>query len=290
MTLHNPNNIKIHFAGIESAAYLCALKELGVNYALYSAYSFIYKMLFSKNKSISESDKSLLNEMNDSFRHCIQDSGLFSLLFGSRRDLGTKTNVYRWYDALVELTHNYAGNATCVEVDAQSIIGVEECWRMRERMIRDLPNNRIINVFHLQDGQEGLDRLIEFSDYIAIGAPELRANDKFRYIPSLIEYIKNKKENIDIHLLGCTDIAMLSKCKHCTSSDSTTWFRSLRFGDIGQYRVEDLDDNKIADFIGIDKWDRIKSMNRDSTATLCTSIEMYKRKYQLCAGNQDYKC
>ncbi len=38
-------------------------------------------------------------------------------------------------------------------------------WDFRQRMKKDLPNNRIINVFHLEDGMKGLDRMIEFAEY-----------------------------------------------------------------------------------------------------------------------------
>ena len=45
---------------------------------------------------------------------------------------------------------------------------------LRENERNTFPNNRIINVFHKEDGKKGLERLIEFSDYIAISVPELR--------------------------------------------------------------------------------------------------------------------
>ena len=45
--------------------------------------------------------------------------------------------------------------------------------------------NRIINVFHIEDGQKGLDRLIEYSDYIALSVPELRILKKKEYLYTL---------------------------------------------------------------------------------------------------------
>ena len=63
--------------------------------------------------------------------------------------------------------------ATCVEIDCQKVLGVEDAWYFRERMRRRLKNPQI-NVFHFEDGRRGLDRLIDFSSYIALSIPELR--------------------------------------------------------------------------------------------------------------------
>ena len=54
----------------------------------------------------------------------------------------------------------------------------------------ELPDNRIINVFHIEDGMKGLDRLIEFSDYIAVSVPELRILGKKNHTVKLAHYIK----------------------------------------------------------------------------------------------------
>ena len=54
--LHCPDNIKIHYAGAEVQNQFVAVRELGVNYALYTAFPFVERiverMLFgSKAKS-----------------------------------------------------------------------------------------------------------------------------------------------------------------------------------------------------------------------------------------------
>ena len=119
---------------------------------------------------------------------------------------------------------------TVVEVDCQKVLGVEKAWEFREKMKLDLPNNRQINVFHKEDGQKGLDRLIEFSDYIAISVPELRAIGQKSYTEKLANYIKNKKPEIDIHLLGCTENKLLKNLNFCSSADSTSWVSLNKFG------------------------------------------------------------
>ena len=51
---------------------------------------------------------------------------------------------------------------------SQKLLGTDLAWELRKEMRDQLPNNRIINVFHFEDGKYGLDRLIEFAEYIAI--------------------------------------------------------------------------------------------------------------------------
>ena len=79
----------------------------------------------------------------------------------------------------------------------------------------------------------GLDSLIDFSDYIALSIPELRIikpktfREDTRY---LTHYIKNRKPEIDIHLLGCTDVKMIAQNSFCTSADSTSWLSGVKYG------------------------------------------------------------
>lgn len=283
--LHLPDNLKVHFAAAEDLSLAKMLKASGINYALYSAYPFVYKKLFGKG--ISKKDIETIKFINTSMRHTIQDSGLFSLLFGSRQDIATPKNVYKWYDALMEFTIEHEQDVTCVEVDAQSIIGVDEVWRLREKMKNDLPNNRIINVFHVEDGKKGLDRMIEYSDYIAIGSS---VTNKWIGTKPLTEYIKQKKPSIDIHLLGCTTNHVLRQCNYCTSADSTTWLRPLKYGDMQTYSVRFLDEYKVKKIIPTSMFSFINEnvKKKENIATWCTSIEMYKRYFMIYAGNQDY--
>lgn len=209
-------------------------------------------------------------------------------MFGSHAGKKDEHTVNMWYDGLVEFTLEHGSNVTCVEVDCQKILGVEKAWEFRQRIKKDLPNNRIINVFHIEDGKYGLDRLIEFSDYIAISVPELRIANLKNYVPTIAEYIKNKKPEIDIHLLGCTELKLLQRCNFCTSSDSTTWTSSKRYGFLEERHVSEIVTEKIVDFIGQDKYDFVKSYNPKTCDTLCLTVEFLKRKYENTCGNQDY--
>lgn len=294
--LHLPDNIKIHFAGCEVQNQFIGVKELGVSYGLYTAFPFVERMLFGKGKSPIMPLRWMKNPSIDiprycaqSLKHCIQDSGLFTLMFGALKGKHDERMISQWYDKLVEFTLQHSNGATCVEVDCQKVLGVEKAWEFRERMKNDLPNNRIINVFHLEDGQKGLDRLIEFSEYIAISVPELRVFNKKKYVHDLATYIKRRKPNIDIHLLGCTEKAILQECRFCTSADSTTYIAGKRYGFLGGKHISRIQTQKVIDLIGQDSYGALREYNGEMQSNfIALSIEHLKGEYQKCAGNQDY--
>lgn len=283
--LHLPDNIKVHFAGLESKNFITAVSEMGVQYGLYSAFQFVQKKLFGKGTT--ESDVQIMEFLASKMKHVIQDSGLFSLLYGAKSHLADRDTIFKWYDALVEWTLEHGQDFAVVEIDCQDILGTDVAWDLRQKMKRDLPDHRIINVFHLSDGVEGLDRLIEFSDYIAVGSGTPNNSGATMYEVS--SYIKNKKPECDIHLLGCTIPAMLRKCSFCTSSDSIYWKSPLRFGVIGDYHISNLDTEKCRELVGDEVWQNIHTRaNEMSTNAYVAAIEMHKRWYERAAGNQEY--
>lgn len=291
--LHLPKNIKVHYAGQEKANYVAAAHAMGIKYGLYTAFPYVYKRIFGKTTwpfvfmKYMERDTEMPFCINNNMRHTIQDSGLFSLLFGKHTDKGTKSMVHKWYDELIRFTNDHGQDVTCVEVDAQAIIGVDETWALRERMRNELPNNRIINVFHVEDGVNGLDRLIEYSDYIAIGSGAIPWN--VNSVKCVTKYIKNKKHDIDIHLLGCTNLNIMNAVRHqCTSCDSTSWLSTNRFGEIGDYHVKDLDVEKIKNLYSNGAWNELRQYMGDRlTASTIVSCEMYKSLYTKYCGNQN---
>lgn len=284
--LHLPDNIKVHFAGLESKNFITAVSEMGVQYGLYSAFPYVFKKLFGKGTT--NADMQIPHLLCDKMKHVIQDSGLFSLLYGSKSHLAKKDTVFKWYDALVEWTLEHkCTDIACVEIDCQDILGTEIAWDLRRKLKEDLKDYRVINVFHLSDGVEGLDRLIEFSDYIAVGSGTPNNSSATMYEVS--SYIKKKKPQCDIHLLGCTALPTIKKCNYCTSCDSIYWKSPLRFGVIEDYHINDLDTQKCKDLVGLDTWNAIsKHASELSTNAYCASIEMHKRWYEKYAGNQDY--
>lgn len=278
--LHLPDNIKVHFASMENAKHIELMNTMGVQYALYTAFPFLFKKVFKKGTGYKDRTVPIMLEGN--MRHVIQDSGMFSMLYGSKQHLATNDIIYKWYDAYVEWTLEHGQLFTVVELDCQDILGQKVAWELRERLKNDLPNHRVMNVWHYSDGKEGLDKLIDYSDYLGIPS-------KVAYKYELAKYIKKRKPDIDIHLLGCTDVQTIQKCSFCTSCDSISWVTPLMFGFMGNYHIYDMDADKVKNIVGKNVFNRVEELFvKKNVPAYCASIEICKRQYEKYCGNQDY--
>jgi len=293
MIVPNQKNIKVHFAGAEVMNQFYAVEKLGINYSLYTAFPFLERKVLNSKKSplmpchLKGNDYEIPKYVASKSKHCIQDSGLFTLMFGSHKGQKDEKLMNAWYDGLVDFTLNNNNNATCVEVDCQKILGIEKAWEYRERFKKDIPN-RIINVFHKEDGQKGLDRLIEFSDYIAISVPELRFLGQKNSVVQIANYIKNKKPNIDIHLLGCTELKFLKELSFCSSADSTTYIAGKRYGYIKGKHIKNIKKQNVIELVGEEIYNFINVWNNEqNTNFLCLNIYYLNQQYNLYAGSQD---
>ncbi|MCM1528338.1 MAG: hypothetical protein NC091_13990 [Bacteroides sp.] len=239
-----PENVKVHFAGTEQPDFVLCANAAGVKYYLFTVFPFICRKMGIKGFTLIHKTHCFSPDAIASFStHSIMDSGLFTLMFGAEKGDRSEAFLLDWMDALCDFVKTHSIKSTCVEIDCQRILGVEQAWKFRERLREKLPNNRQINVFHLPDGRNGLDRLIEFSDYIAISVPEwrmCRPKDFAKGVHRTACYIKNRKPEIDIHLLGCTDVKLLKNCRFCTSADSTSWLMSVRTNRIKKHHVSTL--------------------------------------------------
>lgn len=293
-------NIKVHFAGSDGEEiFYAALKCANTKYRLFSCYKYIV------NKS-PEDDFTLpaghvIIDQDNNNRHVIQDSGLFTLMFGAGKgQKQTLESLTQWQDKLCKFVNQNKLKCTCVEIDCQKVLGVEEAWYFRRRMKELLPNNRIINVFHYEDGKDGLDKIIDFSDYIAISVPEIRIVKPKSYkkdVCELAKYIKKRKPDIDIHLLGCTEYSLLEKNTFCTSADSTSWLAGVKFGffddgtkkaHIRNFREDIFKEREILIRKALDERNvslKDKTIIYATNASICATI--CKNKYEKICGNQD---
>lgn len=292
-------NVKVHFAGAENVDFAYVMHDAGVNYWLFTVLPFIMDQFDIKWGRITNAKH--LNpwqELPKLGNHVIMDSGLFTLMFGACKDIRPDEAFLRRYkDAICNFvnSNHIDKNIACVECDCQKLLGTDLAWELRIQMRDQIPNT-VINVFHFEDGKYGLDRMIEFSDYMAISVPELRIvkpktykEDTYR----LASYIKNKKPEIDLHLLGCTERALLKRCKFATSADSTTWQQVNRYGGILGYRTSQIKKEKVQE-----GWGNIKCLLTDIGIEPTEKRIYYyyyywmaglllKREYTKAAGNQD---
>lgn len=292
-------NIKVHFAGSDGEEhFFAALRAAETNYRLYSCYKYIAKKPLDADFRLPENH--VIRVQDREQRHVIQDSGLFTLMFGKDRGrVQTRESLTLWQDKLIAFVEQNDLQAACVEIDCQKVLGVDEAWYFRERMRRKL-KNRQINVFHFEDGKRGLDRLIDFSEYIAISVPELRIIKPKTFREDtcyLAHYIKNRKPEIDIHLLGCTDIKMIEQNSFCTSADSTSWLAGVKYGDFDdgtqrahiRYFKKDIFQRRRAKvqavLAGRGIHLRDKTLDYSTNASICATI--CKRRYEQAAGSQN---
>lgn len=305
MIVENQSNIKVHFAGAENLIRSnLILNGAGSKYSLFTIFPFLCDQFNIKhgyqNKGLTYAEVATNNFENS--KHCIQDSGLFSLMFGSYKGEKSEKFIIDWYEKLVETTLTGQYKGTVVEVDCQKVLGVKKAWELRKRMKTDLPNNRQINVFHKEDGQKGLDEMIEFSDYIAISVPELRALKQKNYTERIAYYIKNKKPEIDIHLLGCTENKMLRDLSFCSSADSTSWVSLNKYGwfkyNDGSKTVSIKKSNISRSQLKSEYYDRLEQIFKDSKLKRTESLMYYHacdlfqlefliKQYSIYAGSQD---
>lgn len=292
-------NIKVHFAGGEAYDRALFAHDAGVKYFLFTVLPFIMDEFNIKwgqvttCKNIKAYEK--LPQMSN---HVIMDSGLFSLMFGACKNVNPdKRFIEKYLDAIIRFVNdNKLWSVTCVECDCQKLLGSELAWKLREKMKIELPKNRQINVFHYEDGKDGLDRLIDFSDYIAISVPELRIIKGKTYKQDTYKlacYIKNKKPEIDIHLLGGTEMKMLEKCNFCTSADSTSWVSVNRFGTILGNHISTIKEEKYKQIYGNTRL-LLESIGVKPTEKLIKyfsnywlSAHLLKEKYIKYAGSQE---
>ena len=289
------NNIKVHFAGSDRGhgeSVIDSLRLAGVNYRLFSVFGYI------NGKQVGEdfTDKTGAAARScEEFKHVILDSGLFTLMFGAGKGKAqTVKSLTEWQDKTFEFIKQNKLTCTLVEIDCQKVLGVEQAWHFRTRARNQL-RNRQINVFHYEDGKDGFDRLIDFSEYIAISVPEIRIihpktfrEDVYR----LASYAKNRKPSIDIHLLGCTDKKMLCQNRFCTSADSSSWTGVYRFATIAgrsaySIKPEILNryERRYKDFLG-GKWDQLTEKKKRWLVWELFSAELHKKIYTQYAGDQ----
>ena len=78
------SNVKVHFAGSDgSKENFCALVAADTRYRLYSCYNYIVNKKPDDDFRLPEDD--IILEQQKQQKHVIQDSGLFTLMFGASK-------------------------------------------------------------------------------------------------------------------------------------------------------------------------------------------------------------
>ena len=287
------NKLKVHFASTENVNQFNVIKAFNYKYSLYTAFPFLERLITDKPShpiipcQFKDNIWKIPEYIIANSKHTIQDSGLFTLMFGSRAGKKDKKFLDNYCQKLIEFTQKFGKGSTVIEMDTQKVLGPDSAWEYREKMAQELPN-RIINVFHIEDEKKGLERLIEYSDYIAISVPELRKLGKKKHLVDIANFIKNKKPSIDIHLLGFTEEKLMKELSFCTSCDSSSYTSGVRYGWIKGNKISNIKHDKAKKLISEKDYTLITQYVSEPVADgLILNVKAEIDKYYKNAGCQN---
>ena len=223
--------MNIVLAGCEGIEKSIIAKETGCKFLLSSYYHLFYK----GSKSNSDRWVKFYHENKHNINFII-DSGLFTMMFGAgRNNVYTKEDLLKYTDKYLETINKIGYEDYIVEMDVHKILGINELQIFREKMCQKYNPNKIIFVFHYEEGFKNWKELVKKYNFIAISIPELRIiykNQKEKIIQLIKTMIKEArviKPNINIHLLGCTQSDFMLQNGY-TTADSTSWTFGGRSG------------------------------------------------------------
>lgn len=162
-------------------------------------------------------------KMKHLFAEFLLDSGAFTFMQGSG---GTPNwDVYTEEYARFINAH---GIKYFFELDIDSIVGLKEVERLREKLER-MTNKKCIPVWHKSRGLDYWKQMIRDYDYVAIGgivSKEIKQNEYDIFLPLLK---LAKENNCKVHGLGFTNLERLKRYPFY-SVDSTAWLYGNRGG------------------------------------------------------------
>ena len=137
---------KVHFAGSDGGEiFYAALLAAQTKYRLFSCYKYILKCRPDDDFRLPADH--VIRVQDTVNRHVIQDSGLFTLMFGAGKgQTQTLESLTEWQDKLIAFVQQTSPLYLC-RAGLQKVLGVREAWYFRERM-KKLLDNPQINVFH----------------------------------------------------------------------------------------------------------------------------------------------
>ena len=227
--------MRLHLAGSETPIFYHCAKVAGAKSFLMSYYYAFYK----KKKW----DDALSVLRYDSTDNWIIDSGLFTMMFGSgKNQTYTREDLEKYTYKYLETMKKIEYTGTIVEMDVHKILGMDEVKDFRAIFEANWPLDRTIFVWHIEERIEGLIAMCKKYPYIALSIPELRKVVKHisleKYLHQLLALCHKANPNIKIHLLGDTEVKLMSSELY-TTCDSTSWLSGARYGIVSMNYIKD---------------------------------------------------
>jgi hypothetical protein len=199
--------MKVHLAGICCSQSYGWYKEVGL-YPKFILESFYYLEPWLCSFPTFNPENFLL------------DSGAFTFM-SQKKAVKTDWDAYveRYAETVLKLNIKYF-----FELDIDSIVGLKEVERLREKLER-LTGKKCIPVWHKSRGEQYWLDMVANYDYVAIGgivSKEIRGREH-KYFDWFLARAREKKAKV--HGLGFTNLKGLEKYKFY-SVDSTSWIAS----------------------------------------------------------------
>lgn len=169
------------------------------------------------------------------------DSGLFSVFGLVKKDKSfdvakffeSYAPAYRDYINLVmnEVPENSKKHCFFVNLDTEFLFGIEKTSQFNDMLLKNCPAGSIVGTYHAADGKKYLDELIEKFDFIAVADGHSFEDDTkaLNYVQATCEYIKNKRPEIKIHVLGRSDTDLFKAVGNLADTCDSSSYRC--FGD-----------------------------------------------------------
>ena len=160
--------------------------------------------------------------------HWLLDSGVFTLM----KDSATLTlqDAREYSRRYLEQVARMGWKHPIVECDMQRVLGVEETWKLRAEFF-DQSGLEVMHVWHLPDGEAGLERMAARYDYIGFGLPELKRCAQGNYralLLAALARVRATNPKARVHLLGTADSQLLQLPIY--SCDISSWIGSMQYG------------------------------------------------------------
>lgn len=229
--------MKIYLVGFFTAGNVSEIrKQMYIYLADINSRSYILKdidFMFKNNiKEINILESYYYLCKNENYMQLIKKFGNFLLDSGAYTFLSKSHKENIDWDKYLQDYANFINKYDIklfFELDIDSIVGLEEVERLRDKLER-LTGKKPIPVWHKNRGKDYFIKMCKNYPYVALGGVVIKEIPIEKYESAFNWFIRVAHENnCKIHGLGYTRLGNLKKY-HFDSVDSTTWLQGNRGG------------------------------------------------------------